>query len=101
MTEPPARMAASGPYSHMCSAQKYELSSGNCNGGGGVGCRAPHLDPDASVCGGPFQVLHQNLSPFSELFAAIQCLHEFAVVVFELCHTPRLHEDAALCACIP
>lgn len=56
MTDPPARMAPSGVYSEMCSAQKYELSSGNCNGGGGVGCRASQLDVDASVCGGPFQV---------------------------------------------
>lgn len=53
--DPPARRASSGPYSLMCSSSSYELSSGNCNGGGGIGCRASQLNADTSVCGGPFQ----------------------------------------------
>jgi hypothetical protein len=55
--DPPARLDSSGVYSRMCDSSAYELSSGNCDGGGGVGCRAPQLNPDTSVCGGPFQVL--------------------------------------------
>eukprot|EP00892_Ulva_mutabilis_P000014 jgi/Ulvmu1/10012/UM059_0061.1 len=55
VTDPPARLAADGPYSVMCSGSAYELSSGNCNGPGGVGCRDAGLSRDTSVCGGPFQ----------------------------------------------
>lgn len=69
VTDPPARLADSGLYSRMCSSTYYELSSGNCNGGGGVGCRNPALSSDTSVCGGPFQDSTWNPKdlPFSSM----------------------------------